>query len=1231
MINEIINKFKQFSKQEIYKWLLVSIIYPSNQRYIIRYELLIHTLLSINDKDFFNNQLNESKFKNFIEWFEEKYSHYFIMMEDWEPFEQTQLIPIFFENKKYNFYYGALERPYEAIKHFQQILFTEKIIELESTKIEFLLSLEIQTKVLALIIDDPEAKIKNNQMYVPTLKSTNRYFDIFKVNTINKDYLHNFKSKYEMGINNFNGIYTEINNEFFILPPQCHIETLYQITEPYLYSGDVSTLLPKINNTFLNRSKKMISQFFGIRQMLDILLEPIMKSNLAEYFNSIVRVDANKVLLFKNINHSDVDLAYKINKEAKQSVVELKKIKDNSWIGLKHLDDKIENTNIVPLEILEFKIILIYEKLTLNYMLSFTENWKEKDIFIFNSMDIKPIFELLEEKETISDISFIKYLEAQKKQSIQNKNKLIQIDALDSFAYYYKNESFLIAGEQPTFMMFDTHQWSSFYNQYLYTKYKDNIYELIELNYPNKFNHIKHINNSIYEYIDTSFLDAGRCIKYNNRLIWIVYPNGLSSNKEEFDTFIFLGDFLSWYIDRYKDKLFQLFKKYGFDINTQDFMIVIYPEKFIKRYKELSHFIPYTKQLTTNKSIVFNTQIRKIVYNEIFMALVCRSSLEELQDIFKEQHNKNPEKEILKDFIISVLDCLKVENKEIIAQSFIDTNWDLNKRAFTVQEKFTSNPKLGKYKQPHKFQDSIIANVNQEIVTFLKELGSISPQEYWGEDAKNLNNLIFGFLQKKLEDEINKFNFSLLFYAYTQVEYIEGKRENDNTQMQLDTSRHIEFDIQERYNKQRLEISNLATSVKHIVHSIIKVNPCGYKAVVNSDWYYLMALATIINETIQISDQLQYKLSDTGIEITEIYEFRDIDKTSKIDFEAYHEGTTSSKIISSKNKPLSINSFSKNHTPKNVPIFDKNLNNSWMNSYGFYLDDMLGVMTNITIHNFEDEKNFPLVLLSIEEIYSHIENNLLDPPSKEEISKIVEFLSLSCNTYKDFKYLDYSLDRLMKKKERLTLSPFIKLDDKYLFGHQTLLLSTVGWHQALIRGDIPFTIDEKCQIKKDLEVIHQKLDKDLENFAYEEAVKSLGEKYVRKTINKFQTISKTFPQRPKCGEIDLLVVNQKSKTIYVIDAKNVSKKLTTSSMDRELNKFVKGKKSYLIKLTLKSNFISDNIDEVLNHFNIIDKENWKVQKAFVVNTLYVSAFYKDAVVDFVLLDNLTDYITQGEQ
>jgi len=1263
--NELIEQFTRYNKKEFYQWLVVSLAHPSNQKFGIRYELLIHTLIAISEDKFSNKVLTKEEFEIFISWFEEKYSNNFIMMEDFEPFKQTKLIPLFLDGKKYYFFYGSHERPYEVLKQFYEIIFSLDIEELNNIKFEFLFSLQRQTDILIKLNNDNETQFETTSMYVPSLDFFNKNKYFFEVDNANIEYLHNSRKLpslteiekmfdfdidnsvsnsnvpqleindieledsiyfYEMGINNFNGLYTKIDNKFYIIPFESHIETIYNLASEIIYDEKFQ-YLDGINNSMFQRMIKMLSYFFTPPHRLDGIMD-MSKNIYSKYFDTLAQIDANKVVLFKFIPHSN-NLQNSIDDVAQKSFEELEKMKliDELFMFRFEREKNIINMNQTPINMSEVKIIIIFEKLTLKYMLGFPKDWKEKNIFIYNSLDIKPILELLSEKESDNNTTLWQYLEAEKRQSSYNNNPF-QMDTLDSFALYYKNESFAIMGKQPDLLMFASHSWSDFYHEYLCKKYQDNIYELIEFSYPNKFNRITHLDNSTYEYIDTSILDGGRCIKYNNKLIWIVYPsNGFSLNEEEMRVSMFTTEFFAFYIDRYKESIYRFLKAFKFDITTQNLMIVIFPDTVVKQNENMEHLLPYANKINDNEPIIFNSFIRKVIYNELFVGVFCSSSLKKLENTFRYNDKFNPEKYIFEQLINSLLRALNIQPIKELVPLFIKSIWNLEERAFVMKSSQTNNPRLSEYKKPLTIQPSFIANVNQEMVNYLKKI-KVEIKEHWEDDAKKLNNQIFEFLQQKIEKIISQFDNSILLYAYKQIEYIEGKRESDKTQMEFDVQKYIAFDINERHNKERLEVSELAVSAKHILHTILKVNPQGSKNVSEHDWYYLMALSKIINETIQRSDQLHYRLVKSGIEITHSYELIDIDESSEINSNEYYKETTNSNINLAKNKPLKTNQLNQNESSKDVLLFDANLNSAWIKEFEFSLENMVKIIAILGRHIFKETNYFPLIALSIKEINTFIGETLLEI-NNDEIEKIISFLSLDFNTYSNNEYMDYSLDRLMKKKERINLSPFIKVDDKYLFGQQLLLASFTSWHNTLIDGDIPFSIDEANLVKKELNKIHDKLDKELEVLAYEEAVKAVGKEFVRMTINKFQTLSKNFPQKPPCGEIDLLVVNTNTKTIFVLDAKNVNKNFRTAEIDRELNKFLKGKKSYLIKLNKKFDFIKENKDEILNHFQVEDKSGWKIKKGFVVNKLYVSAFYKEKV-DFILIDDLSEFLQKDE-
>ena len=871
--NELIEQFINYNKKELYQWLITSMIHPSNQLYGMRYELLIHTLLAIDEAKFSNQSINKEEYKKLISWFEEEYSAYFIMMEDFEPFGQLKLIPLLLDREKYYFFYGSLERPYESLKQFHKILFSMEITELENIKDEFLWSLQRQTDILTCLVDDKESKYETKHMYTPTLEFFDKYKSFFEVQDINNQYLHSScklspltkvekmfdlgidKVKdeinipelniddidlddsfyfYEMGMNNFNGFYTQIGNEYFYLPFEIHTEIFYSKVESIIYNSQFQSF-DILSSTMHQRMIKMLSYFFGKKQLLMGLMDSSQIVH-SKYFDAVTQIDKNKTILFKFISHSD-DLFDSIEEITQELFDELNKLKSESELyAFRYLSEKGVEVSQVPTNIVEAKIIIIFEKLTLNYMLNFEDDWKEKNIFIYNSLDIKPILELFNEKKSDTNIALWQYLEAEKLQASHN-NSSIQMDTLDSFSNYYKNETFAIMGQQPDMMIFATHSWSYFYHEYLYEKYQDNIYELIEKNFPNKFNRVLHLGNSTYEYTDTSMLDGGRCVKYNNKLICITYPsNAFSLTEGEIRVSIFIAEFFSFYIDRYKESIFQFLKAFNFDINTQGLMMVVFPDTVVKQNKNMEHLLSYANKINDSEAIIFNSYTRKVVYNEIFVGIFCSSSLEKLGYTFGYQDKLNPEKYVFEKFITSLFQALNIQHPKELIPQFIENIWDLKERAFVLEQKSVENPILQDYHKPLTMQSSFIANVNQEMVNHLKEI-KVEIKEHWSNDAKKLNNQIFEFLQKKLEEILSTFNKDILIYAYKQVEYIEGKRENDKNQMEFDAQKYIAFDIHNRHNKERLEVSELAVSAKHILHTILKVNPKDSKTVVDSDWY----------------------------------------------------------------------------------------------------------------------------------------------------------------------------------------------------------------------------------------------------------------------------------------------------------------------------------------------------------------------------------------------------------
>lgn len=95
------------------------------------------------------------------------------------------------------------------------------------------------------------------------------------------------------------------------------------------------------------------------------------------------------------------------------------------------------------------------------------------------------------------------------------------------------------------------------------------------------------------------------------------------------------------------------------------------------------------------------------------------------------------------------------------------------------------------------------------------------------------------------------------------------------------------------------------------------------------------------------------------------------------------------------------------------------------------------------------------------------------------------------------------------------------------------------------------------------------------------------------------------------GEIDLIVVNHKLKTIYVADAKYNRARYEAVGYRMDYTQFInpeKPNKTYEAKLTKKTNWVSNNIDVLKEHLCVIynktdiDLNGYKVEGIFIINT-----------------------------
>lgn len=1237
--HQISSWMAKFNLRDLLLLIQTTAVHPSNQIYQSRFEFLLGILFSISPQSFAGARLSIDEFKKFITESYERYSSTFSIFEDFEPFSQRNLIPYFYTRSKKYFFYGSCERPYEFLRQFDNFYAIQESQETctELVQIGQLLetSLNFQTSLLNKIFKSEEAKLRSDQIYIPSQQFIDNISPLFSIGGYTLSTISNIptiepgtfisEQVFDKCVNGylFNTFRIHFpNNQNYFLLPQLHIEILYNIACKIASdSSNKDLILSTIYKNFISRLKKKYTQFFTLPHVIVQILQKGTNRNLAASLDGLAWVDSDKIFLFKTALHSlGNDLTEVINKAYKELESAIETIKKEKVIGLHLFDNRVIGISVNEIE---FWPIVVFEGLNLTYKSSLPEKMY-RNTLVINMMDLQALFEFLP-----TQMSFIKYLRADS--YLTNKVRVICTDYLDRFAYYIENgESYPKIGIPTNVMVFEPHQWHDFYHAKLHERYQDNIYELIEYEYPKEFNLVKKHRDNIYQVLNTAVLNGGLVIKHESHLIWIMYPvNGYyHSHDDVLPVSQFIGPLIADYLHDLKESLFELFAKYNFKFGSS-YYIGLYPASLVVKTHEPPFVEKYVNQLNENKPLLINTHY---INGSMNMRSAILFDYTLLVKIFAPKENLG-ERYVIKELIKSII-CFadktisdSVAEKE--AGKFVNENIPIREKGYSLEAISVENPYIQRYGHFIKISKADVGIIDSEIANFLRQQ-NIVPGKYAGDDAKNINNLVFQFLQQKLENEIKKYDESLLFYAYNQIEFAEGHREKDRLKFKVDARKYTEYDIVQKNLESMIEVSKIASSAKYIVETILKVNPMGNISINQEAWHYLQAIAFRLIETTIMSDHIHHDLIPYNVSINNLFQIKHMDEEKLFSPQEFQLAESQQQVEGWKTSYRNYQTKSaktngeKKESKEPFPYFLE-MNEAFQAQLGFPLDSLFAILYAFGRMDICSNEFFPLTKIQPSVLEREFVKCTQNKYTRKEFHNTIDFLSLAFDTYDP---TDPLLPlQLLRWKERINLCPIVHLPTgEYLYGNQMCLHALDIWIISITSGFFPYEIEKGSQITSVLEKIHRHRDQTLERKVETIAKQALGQDNVEGRIDNFRRISKSFLSKPQCGEIDVLAVNRKLKIIFVLEAKHLNKRLSPYYIRKEMNKFFCAEKSYYEKLVKKQQFIRNNIKEALKHFKIHDSTDWQVNKTFVVNDNYPSAFRKDRPVDFVLIDKLSKHL-----
>jgi len=1208
---------------------------------------------TITKEEFSNQKTERSDIVDFFKTIKEDFDEMFFMVEDYTPFNQNKLIPLFLNGNKYYFFYGLIENPYTRIKIISNIINdidTTKHPFFDEYKRNFYDSLLFQTNILKNTVKDKESSKEQEELYVPSQNYFKRYSSLLTSNE-NSIKLHcklgclkskkksliedciNFRTPYL-----FHNVFAEINDKTFVILPYFHIEYFaFKLKEIINREDDYKDIWIDIQNQLQGRVQKISSKFFNRNsQVYAILANKQSSENLLEKYNiaSCFLIDQNKLLLFKTLNHKEnkdfknTDETYKISQK---EILNLNnEILNNEEIGFGLYS--FDNYFGVKSENLEIWNILINENISLEQGFLSLDNKGKNEHFI-EIGDLEFVFEKFLEYKTDAPLHFLKFLQNDR-DLMNSKNRMIITNYTDKIAMYMSGDNYYFKfGKNPDLLTIVPYQGNEFESEYYYQKYQSPVYEVLESKFPHKFNIIEHIENDTYRAVDTELMQLIYLINIPKYPIYIYPPMVISVLPEIDNEFlvIMFPQLFSFYIDKFKSEFLSILT--NGNIFPANYNILITSNKALEQKENAIPFLNPLASRINKEPFYFSTKRMQDGTVKTFI-IANTNKVDVILELFKPEDN-SAERFCIKQLIKSILDYNHNPKAEELSNTFIEKYLPISKKSFSFNQFHTNNPHLDKYSSPIKINSSDIGKVNKLFAQHLAKK-KIEPGEYIDDKAKEINGDIFDFLQNLLEKSISDFNEHILIYAYQQLELAEGKREMNSINYGMNTNRAIRYDLKEKVNKEIRDVILQSAYAKHIIHTTLKVNPKGKKHITKSDWTFLLGIVAALMETTQIYEYINYDLSPHKMIISGLYEITTEKISDTINHEKWQDDFVEQQIENSKHSYRKAKEDPNHIVPKkeeNIEIDESiyikkldALDETFNKECGYSLKNHLNIIYSLYRSNFETSYSFPVFTVSIDEIISYI-NNVFPEIENREIKEIIKNSSLSFSTYsKDDRLIP---TELLRSKKRLNVCPLIKLNnDEYIFGNQLCNFSQKLWWNSIFEGDLPYKESNKS-ILKDLNEIHKINSTELENETSIYLKKVLGEKFVILNLKKFNVISKDLPKNPPCGEIDVLCVNPNTKTIFVLEAKSILQKNRPYNIKQIFKDFfgTKGKRYYL-KLNKKFDFVKNNLPKFIEYFGCKYDNNWKVKKAFVVDKQIFAAYHTEYDVDFLQIKELEKFVNE---
>lgn len=699
--------------------------------------------------------------------------------------------------------------------------------------------------------------------------------------------------------------------------------------------------------------------------------------------------------------------------------------------------------------------------------------------------------------------------------------------------------------------------------------------------------------------------------------IWIIGPK--YDNEEQWSLhtiYAQIADTISYWLWQFSSSLNDVFKSYE-SSNQILIELEIIPNEAWHLAKTVERIPPgnpidISLQRSVGKiKVIFYPQMIKLLMgpDNHGECVIMRQILSGLRDLLLSEEEKESLSSSNIDLIIKQFASPGIKKMMIL----LDTN---------------QKPELDPRKLPpfRKIQKADESDILDELGDYLRSKGySVGPIPD-DKKTKLLNNEVIVFLQKEFESLISQLDSKgLLEWLVTNHESII--KEQSLRQLTVPTRLACfssEQEMVKKLSKEIPEFSIAAIANRYIIEYVVARPPSGLRPISLSVYDKLMVLASLIFDFGLKSDLIYYRLADIKLSILPSERLgQNLDSYIKAQTNYLNRFVGEGIDSSIKSFDYHFKIDKKIEKPEVVEELDTAADKE----FGFSFTDLKTFI--LTMISLADEVDPTTPKIKIVDLYDRLERESQWPVGK--IKNIIDRLSLLHRSdffnppapYKGYDVWPWRFNRELSYIRRPLLQVTSINGIEIIWGPRFLYKMGAFLIELCMSGRLKAKSLEMRQLIGKLKHEEGEAFNDLVA-DYLESKEYLIIKRRLKKIGRASLAS--------LGDIDVLVVDTRNKTVALIECKNYEAARTSFEMGQELEKLFKGKKkdkSDIEKLKARQEFVQQHISELCEWLKLKPAKRYKVKSLVVSDQELFTPYVYDSPIEVISFRQLKNVLEKG--